>query len=133
MGWAMWASAHAGKNQGETLEIFSRGLKTSWQQFVNESIIVSNLCSWYNGTFNVVNSSQYYADHLRSDEKWEEIWHHVIPRSSELDLDMSQLPESGDGPLEQSTTSTASISGHQDKVQGQLHCELIELDRLDRR
>jgi len=79
---------------------------------------VSNLYSWYNGTFNVVNSSQYYADHQRSDEKWEKIWHHVIPRSSELDLDMSQLPESGDRPLEQSTTSTASISGHQDKVQG---------------
>jgi len=45
---AGWASAHPGKNQGGHGHPgnFSRGLKTSWQQFVNESIAVSNLCAW---------------------------------------------------------------------------------------
>jgi len=42
---------------------------------------------------------QYYADHLRSDEKWEEIWQHVISRSTELDLEMPQFQESGDRPI----------------------------------
>jgi len=51
-----------------------------------------------NGTFDVVNSSQYYVDHLHSDEKWEEIGQHVISTSTELDLEMPQLPESGDCP-----------------------------------
>jgi len=38
------------------------------------------------------------VDYLRSDEKWEEIGQHVISTSTELDLDMPQLPESGDRP-----------------------------------
>ena len=48
--------------------------------------------------------------HVRSDEKWEEIWQHVISRSTELDLEMPQLPRVRRLPkkLEQSTTATAS-------------------------
>ena len=51
---------------------------------------------------------QYYANHLRSDEKWEEIWQHVISRSTELHLEMPQLPRVRRPPnkLEQSTTAT---------------------------
>jgi len=39
---------------------------------------------------------QYYADHLRTDEKWEEIWQRVISRSTELDLEMPNFQELGD-------------------------------------
>jgi len=54
---------------------------------------------------------QYYADHVRSDEKFEEIWQHVISRSTELDLEMPQLPRVRRPPnkLEQSTTATALL------------------------
>ena len=52
---------------------------------------------------------QYCADYLRSDEKLEEIWQHVISRSTELDLEMPQFPRVRRPPnkLEQSTTATA--------------------------
>jgi len=39
---------------------------------------------------------QYYADHLRTDKKWEEIWQRVISRSTELDLEMPNFQELGD-------------------------------------
>ena len=54
-------------------------------------------------------NAQYYADHLRSNEKWEEIWQHVISRSTELDLEMPQLPRVRRLPnkLDQSITAIA--------------------------
>jgi len=81
---------------------------------------------------------QYYADHLRSNEKWEEIWQHVISRSTELDLEMPQLPRVRRRPnkLEQSTTATALHQFQDIKTKCKVsHFELVDLlvAELDRR
>ena len=81
---------------------------------------------------------QYYVDHLRTDEKWEEIWQHVISRSTELDLEMPQLPRIRRPPkkLEQSTTATGPHQFHDVKTKCKVsYFELVDLlvAELDRR
>ena len=79
---------------------------------------------------------QYYADHLRSDEKWEKKWQHVISRST--DLEMPQLPRVRRPPnkLEQSTTATAPHQFQDIKTKCKVsYFELVDLlvTELDRR
>ena len=86
----------------------------------------------------VLELRQYYADHLRTDEKWEEIWQHVISRSTELDLEMPQLPRVRRPPkkLKQSTTATAPHQFHDIKTKCKVgYFELVDLlvPELDRR
>jgi hypothetical protein len=82
---------------------------------------------------------QYYAD-LRSDEKWEEIWVHVISRSTELDLEMPQLPRVRRPSKKlENTTNVTELHRFQDrliKTKCKISCfELVDLlvAELDRR
>ena len=80
---------------------------------------------------------KYYVD-MRTDEKWEDIWRYVISKSTELDLEMPQLPRIRRPPkkLEQSTTVVAPHQFHDIKTKCKVdYFELLDLlvAELDRR
>jgi hAT family C-terminal dimerisation region len=81
--------------------------------------------------------SKYYAD-LRTDEKWEEIWQHMISKSTELDLEIPQFARVRRPPkkIEQTATVTAPHQYQDVKTKHKVHYfELIDLlvSELDRR